>query len=411
MATACQGALGRCAALLALVGALAALSACPVRGPAVEPPGGEADAGRGGSGPAGGAAELELGDGGASLGRPGLAMFMGGSRHRGRFAVEGPAHTPEVVWTFHTGARIFASPAIGPDGTIYVGSVDGTFNAVSSAGQLLWSYAASAPIFSSAAVSDAGHVYVGCDDGTFLAFHPSGRVLWSDRREHAFDASPVIGDDGTVYMGGDGLLAYTPRGGLRWRARTAGHVFSPPVVHPRQVVVFGTDTGELLGADVDGRVVFRAALGSPVPGGPTVLETGLIVVASSAGDVLALDRAGTTRWRVRLDDEGVRSTPAVGLDGNVYVSADSGRLYALDPDTGQVRWRFQTGGPLRASPIVDAAGRVVVGSEDRSVYALDAAGELLWQLRLGGEIDSTGAIGPDGTYYCGCDDGDLYALR
>lgn len=410
MTTARHVAPGRWAAALALGAVLAALPACPPRQPGdttpAEPvvdggPGGAADAG-----PA-----LELGDGGASLGRPGLAMFMGGPRHRGRAAAEGPAATPSVAWRFRTGARVFASPVIGPDGTIFVGSVDGTFNALSPEGRLLWTYTASAPIFSSAAVSDAGHVYVGCDDGTFLAFHASGRVLWSDRRDHPFDASPVIGDDGTVYIGGDGLLAYTPRGGLRWRARTAGHVFSPPVVHPRQVVIFGTDSGELHGVGVDGREAFRLDLSSPVLGGATVLETGAVVVATAAGEVLALDRAGVIRWRVRLDEEGIRSTPAVGLDGNLYVGADSGRLYALDPENGQVRWRFQTGGPLRASPVVDAAGRIIIGSQDHTVYALDPRGAVLWQLRLGGEIDSTGAIGPDGTYYCGCDDGGVYALR
>jgi outer membrane protein assembly factor BamB len=409
MTTAHHAALRRRAGSLALCGALAATLGCPVRGPVTGPQGGAG--GDGGPGEARAAAALELGDGGASLGRPGLAMFMGGPRHRGRAEAEGPARTPEIAWRFRTGARVFASPAIGPDGTIFVGSIDGTFNALSPDGRLLWSYAASAPIFSSAAVSDAGHVYVGCDDGTFLAFHPSGRVLWSDRREHAFDASPVIGDDGTIYMGGDGLLAYTPRGGLRWRARTVGHVFSPPVVHPRQVVIFGTDAGAVHGVGVDGRDVFRIDVGSPVLGGATVLETGLVVVASSAGDVLAFDRAGAIRWRVRIDEEGVRSTPAVGLDGNVYLGSEGGRLHALDPETGQVRWRFQTGGPLRASPVVDAAGRIIVGSQDRSVYALDPRGELLWQRRLGGQIDSTGTIGPDGTFYCGCDDGDLYALR
>jgi outer membrane protein assembly factor BamB len=183
------------------------------------------------------------------------------------------------------------------------------------------------------------------------------------------------------------------------------------VVHPRQIVIFGTDTGELHGVGVDGREAFRVALGSPVLGGATVLETGLVVVASAAGDVVALDRAGSARWRVRLDEEGVRTTPAVGLDGNLYLGADSGRLYALDPENGEVRWRFQTGGPLRASPVVDAAGRIIFGSQDHSIYALDPRGALLWQVRLGGEIDSTGTLGPDGTFYCGCDDGDLYALR
>jgi outer membrane protein assembly factor BamB len=83
----------------------------------------------------------------------------------------------------------------------------------------------------------------------------------------------------------------------------------------------------------------------------------------------------------------------------------------MAPENGRVLWQVQTGGPLWASPVVDAAGRIYVGSHDRHVYCVDPDGSLRWQRRLGGEIDSTGAIGPDGTYYTGCDDGHLYALR
>ena len=132
---------------------------------------------------------------------------------------------------------------------------------------------------------------------------------------------------------------------------------------------------------------------------------------NSGGGQKALDLQGAERWRVRLEGGGARSTPAIGLDGTVYISAESGRLHALDPETGEIRWRFQTGGALWASPIVDSAGHLFIGSQDRNVYSLDPDGSLRWQRRLGGQIDSTGTIGPDGTFYCGCDDGNLYALR
>lgn len=386
---------------------LAVLLACPLRHAVIDRPEGADGGVTGGAGGVG----VEIGDGGLSMGRPGIAMFMGGPRHRGRSPYVGPAERPTIRWRFRTGARVFASPTIGSNGTIYIGSVDGTFNALNPEGHLLWSYAASGSIFSSAAVSSAGHIYVGCDDGTFLAFHPSGRVLWSDRREHPFDSSPVIGDDGTVYVGADGLHAYTPRGGRRWRARTGGHVFAPPVVHPRQLVVFGTQSGDILAFHDTGRTAFRTHLEGSVLGGVTVLETGAMIGVTTAGDVVALDRDGTQRWRIQLQDTAVRSTPAVGLDGNIYIGADNGRLYALDSENGQERWQFQTGGPLRASPIVDTSGRIYIGSQDHHVYSLDADGSIQWQLRLGGEIDSTGTIGPDGTYYTGSDDGNVYALR
>ncbi|MBN2310947.1 MAG: PQQ-binding-like beta-propeller repeat protein, partial [Candidatus Hydrogenedentes bacterium] len=69
--------------------------------------------------------------------------------------------------------------------------------------------------------------------------------------------------------------------------------------------------------------------------------------------------------------------------GVVYFgsSADD-KVYALDAGTGEVRWTFFTGGPIRLAPTI-ADGRAYVGSDDGCVYCLDAAdGALIWRRRL-----------------------------
>ena len=66
--------------------------------------------------------------------------------------------------------------------------------------------------------------------------------------------------------------------------------------------------------------------------------------------------------------------------GSVYFgsSADD-KVYCLDGQTGQVRWRFVTGGPVRLAPTV-SGGKVYVGSDDGFAYCLDgASGNLLWK--------------------------------
>lgn len=76
----------------------------------------------------------------------------------------------------------------------------------------------------------------------------------------------------------------------------------------------------------------------------------------------------------------VRSGP-VCADGLVVFGSDDGSVYALDAANGTPRWRFATEGPVRASvAIVD--GVVYAVSHDRHVYALDAAtGALRWKHR------------------------------
>jgi outer membrane protein assembly factor BamB len=66
----------------------------------------------------------------------------------------------------------------------------------------------------------------------------------------------------------------------------------------------------------------------------------------------------------------VISRPAV-TDGTVYIGSEDGSVYALNASTGQVQWSHPTGGSVLGSPSV-TAGSVYIGSGDGSVYALNA---------------------------------------
>ncbi|NLF72086.1 MAG: PQQ-binding-like beta-propeller repeat protein [Candidatus Anammoximicrobium sp.] len=67
----------------------------------------------------------------------------------------------------------------------------------------------------------------------------------------------------------------------------------------------------------------------------------------------------------------------------VLGSTADDRVTALDAETGQPRWTFFTGGPVRFAPAA-WRDRVFVGSDDGCLYALSLAdGRLLWQHRGG----------------------------
>jgi outer membrane protein assembly factor BamB len=55
------------------------------------------------------------------------------------------------------------------------------------------------------------------------------------------------------------------------------------------------------------------------------------------------------------------------------------KVYALNCETGEIKWTFFTGGPIRLAPTIDS-GRLYVGSDDGCVYCLSIRdGSLLWQ--------------------------------
>jgi len=64
-----------------------------------------------------------------------------------------------------------------------------------------------------------------------------------------------------------------------------------------------------------------------------------------------------------------------------FGSSVDDKIYALDAATGEQRWSFFTGGPVRLAPAL-YDGRVLVGSDDGFVYCLGADdGRLIWKHR------------------------------
>ena len=67
----------------------------------------------------------------------------------------------------------------------------------------------------------------------------------------------------------------------------------------------------------------------------------------------------------------------------IYGSSTDGTVYALDLESGSVRWAFHTDGPVRFAPAA-WRGRVLIASDDGYLYALSSSdGQLLWKHRGG----------------------------
>ncbi|HEX8910891.1 MAG TPA: PQQ-binding-like beta-propeller repeat protein [Humisphaera sp.] len=83
----------------------------------------------------------------------------------------------------------------------------------------------------------------------------------------------------------------------------------------------------------------------------------------------------------RLRTDGVY-LPVVLGDTVVVGSSRDDSVAAYDLKTGDQRWRFFTGGPVRVPPAGDGEGRVFVGSDDGFLYALNVKdGTLAWKVK------------------------------
>jgi outer membrane protein assembly factor BamB len=88
----------------------------------------------------------------------------------------------------------------------------------------------------------------------------------------------------------------------------------------------------------------------------------------------------------------------------------SGYSTSTVPNTNHTIWSYTTGLDVWSSPAV-AGGKVYVGSDDRSVYCLDASsGAKLWSYPAGLSVDSSPVVVPP-CVYIGSKDGNVYCLN
>ncbi len=297
-------------------------------------------------------------------------MFGQNLRHT-RLSPYATGHnTGTKKWEFAAGSWILSSPAIGLDGTIYVGSQDHKLYALNPKGTKKWEFASGFWIHSSPAIGLDGTIYIGSQDKKLYALNPDGTKKWEFETGGEIHSSPAIGPDGTLYVGSydNKLYALNPDGTKKWEFATGNRILSSPAI--------GSD--------------------------------GTIYVGSFDSKLYALNPDGTKKWEFETGNL-ILSSPAIGSDGTIYVGSWDSKLYALNSD-GTKKWEFATSNWIDSSPAIGSDGTLYVGSGDNKLYALNPDGTKKWEFATGSWIDSSPAIGSDGTIYVGSDDHKLYAI-
>ncbi|MFC1606591.1 PQQ-binding-like beta-propeller repeat protein [Candidatus Latescibacterota bacterium] len=322
-----------------------------------------------------------------------------------------PATDPHIRMTGAVNdCIVYSSPAVGPDGTVYVGSWDGNLHAFNPDGSVRWAFAIDAGLSSSPAVGSDGIVYIASYNGRVYAIGENGCLVWQYLARAPVFVSPAIGGDGTVYVAtiDRDLLAIGSDGSLKWSYWVGELIFSSPSIGSDGTVYVGAWNNRLYAVNPDGSTQWIFTTGAPVDTSPAVGDDGAVYFGCMDNSVYVVNRDGSPRWTFETGGY-VDSSPAIGTDGTVYAGSWDGCLYALRRD-GTLLWQFQTGGKIESSPSVGSDGSVYVGSDDGCIYAVNPDGSERWHVATNGGINSSPAITHDGILYVGSMDSYIYGI-
>jgi outer membrane protein assembly factor BamB len=162
-------------------------------------------------------------------------------------------------------------------------------------------------------------------------------------------------------------------------------------------------------------------IGAPVEGSPAIDSGGTIYIGAENGVFYAINPDGTLKWSYQISNGTfpyIRGTPAINADGTVYIGQwDTERVYAFNPD-GSLKWiSEQVGAVSFSGPAIGEDGTVyVLGCGfTRGLSAINPQdGSIIWRFTTGDTPNAwnegSPAIGENGVIYFGSGDAHVYCV-
>jgi outer membrane protein assembly factor BamB len=256
----------------------------------------------------------------------------------------GVSSTGNVLWSLATDGDADTAAAPTPDHGLVFAAKD-TLYFVRKDGTVVWRVRSKRKIYSSPAVGPDGTVFVGAQDRRVYGIRRTGTVRFATGVDQDVDCAPSLGERGTLYVGTDGgsvLALETEAGKVLWRAPVGGHVRAGLTVTRSHDVVAGVygpsprvvclrgDTGEELWSFA---VPGTGAREFGVHGSPVEDAEGNLYFGSQDDAVYSLTSNGELRWKVATGGD-VDAPVVIVSDGVLLAASDDGKIYRIEERVG-----------------------------------------------------------------------------
>ena len=225
---------------------------------------------------------------------------------------------------------------------------------------------------------DETNAYIPLRDGTLVAMKlEDGTIAWKVTQPTRF--APAPGNGLVVVANKSTLTAFhAANGQILWQADLGAHN-SAPLLSTTGWLIASLETGEVVALrNQDGRELWRSKLPGSTSVRPSISGDRLFVSIED-GQIAALTLAtGKRLWERALPGSPQEILPLDAL----FVGTSDNYFYRLSLDTGNIDWRWRTGGDLIGVAAVDES-RVYFLSRDNILRALDRrSGVQQWRQAL-----------------------------
>jgi outer membrane protein assembly factor BamB len=241
-----------------------------------------------------------------------------------------------VKWFYQSDGASFnySSPCVGVDGMIYVGcGLD--LLALKPDGKLYWKYRVGEETPSSPALGPDGTIYIRGRVNYLCAVNPDGSEKWRlnlDSWSYAINVgAPVIEQDGTIYTYGKvgdsmGLYAINPDKTVKWTTTETFTTMTTPCLGSDGTIYVVNYQG-LTAISNSGVLVWRLQLPDTANASSPVIDKNDTIYLGAGHKLYAVRPDKTIRWTFEAGNK--ICTPAIGADGKIYFGAEDGYLYAV----------------------------------------------------------------------------------
>ncbi len=320
----------------------------------------------------------------------------------------------ELLWEFSAEESGFEGAALLVDGIVYLGDVDGTFYALRlTDGTVLWKQHFDETGFLAAAAVVEDRIFVGDFNGVVRALQAdSGKELWSYTASAEFYAAPNVVENQVLVTteAGELLSLDADVGKLNWKFQIDAPLRCWPTVVGGRVLLAGCDERLHVVDILSGKEVEGLDIDGPTGSTPAVVG-GNVLFGTEQGTFYSIaTQPISIAWQYRdpKQSRAIRTAAAVN-DRTVVYGTRGKQVYALDPASGKLQWKFAVRSSVESSPII-AGDRVYVATKRGRIYALDiATGKETWQFEAGGGFLASPSVS-EGKLVLGNTDGTLYCL-